>query len=130
MGEEAHHLVWETLEGKKFRLAVVAPQEQLDLNRDGRVDAAELRASVEELVESEIPVAKIFLGAEQTEISEAEAIAKGEALANHRRQQLLKKYPQADLDGDGQIDAEEAKALAAKLQATKAGLESNKRPNQ
>ena len=109
---------------------MVAPEEQLDLNRDGRVDAVEIRASVNDLVVIETPNGNIFLGVEPTGIREVQVITAGEALARHRRQQLIKKYPQADLDGDGQIDAEEAKALAAKLQATKAGIESNKRPNQ
>ena len=57
-------------------------------------------------------------------------IASGEALARHRRQQLLQKYPQADLDGNGKIDAGEAKALAAKLQTAKVRVESVKKPNQ
>ncbi len=129
-GERPHRLSWETAEGEKFRLTVVAPEEQLDLDRDGRVDAAEICASVNDLVVIEGPRGKIFLGVEPTEISEAQVIASGEALARHRRQQLLQKYPQADLDGNGEIDAGEAKALAAKLQAAKVRVESVKKPNQ
>ena len=128
--EKHHRLVWKTADGDTIELTVAAPDEQLDLNRDGEVDEAEIRASIKDRVQIKTPSGKIFLGAEPTEISEAEAIASGEALARHRRQQLLQKYPQADLDGNGKIDAGEAKALAAKLQAAKVRVESVKKPNQ
>ena len=62
VGERPHRLSWETAEGEKFRLTVVAPEEQLDLDRDGRVDAAEIRASVNDLVVIEGPRGKIFSG--------------------------------------------------------------------
>ncbi len=128
--EKHHRLVWKTADGDTIELTVAAPDEQLDLNGDGEVDEAEIRASIKDRVQIKTPSGKIFLGAEPTEISEAEAIAKGEALARHRRQQLLQKYPQADLDGNGEIDADEAKALAAKLQTAKVRVESGKKPNQ
>ncbi len=128
--EKHHRLVWKTADGDTIELTVAAPDEQLDLNRDGEVDEAEIRASIKDRVQIKTPSGKIFLGAEPTEISEAQAIASGEALARHRRQQLLQKYPQADLDGNGKIDAGEAKALAAKLQAAKVRVESVKKPNQ
>ncbi len=51
------------------------------------------------------------------ELTEAEALGRGEKLARARRENLLRKHPEADLDGDGVISQEEAKALAAKLQA-------------
>ena len=128
--EKHHRLVWKTADGATIELTVVAPKEQLDLDRDGRVDATEIRASIKDLVVVDTPNGKIFLGVEPTEISEVQVIASGEALARHRRQQLLEKYPQADLNGDGEIDADEAKALATKLQTAKVRVESGKKPNQ
>ena len=129
-GEKLHRLIWKTIDGETILLTVVAPEEQLDLNRDGQVDAAEIRVSVEDRINIRTQGDDFFLGPQMREISEAEAIAKGETLARHRRQQLLQKYPQADLDGNGEIDADEAKALAAKLQTAKVRVESVKKPNQ
>ena len=61
----------------------------------------------------------IFIRARTEELTEEEMTVEREKMVEARRAQLLRKYPDADLNGDGRLDREEAERLSRKLQELK-----------
>ncbi len=114
---------WTTPSGDRLivRHGDAATIKELDTDNDGEVSLEEARAYAAAHDGEEGERTVLFLKRVPDEglheLTEAEALGRGEKLAQARRENLLRKHPEADLDGDGVISQEEAKALAAKLQA-------------
>jgi beta-lactamase regulating signal transducer with metallopeptidase domain len=134
-GDMAHYS-WTAEDGAQFEIKVSGDAvAKMDLDGDGEVSLEEAKAFAHSEEgkqghghkEIRIDVRKIVGEDELHEISESEASADRVEMAEKRRAQLLKKYPKADLDGDGVLSSDEAKALAAKIQ--KDAAKEKKQPN-